>query len=119
MKIQNRSLLLVLLFPALLLLSVCTDIQAQQASSSQANAALWSNPATWPSGKVPGEGDQVVIEPDMNVVLDVSPPPLHGLTIDGKLSFSNNADVELTTEWVLLHGELDIGSEANPHTRKA
>ncbi|HEU4685546.1 MAG TPA: G8 domain-containing protein, partial [Nitrospira sp.] len=45
--------------------------------------------------------------------------PLHGLTIDGKLSFSNNADVELTTEWVLLHGELDIGSEANPHTRKA
>ncbi len=55
----------------------------------------------------------------MNVVLDVSPPPLHGLTIDGKLSFSNNADLELTTEWVLIHGELDIGSETHPHTRKA
>ena len=55
----------------------------------------------------------------MNVVLDVSPPPLHGLTINGKLSFSNNADLELTTEWVLVHGELDIGSETHPHTRKA
>ncbi|HEU4685544.1 MAG TPA: G8 domain-containing protein, partial [Nitrospira sp.] len=119
MRKQYRSFLLALLFPALFLLGVCADVEAQQASSSQANAALWSNPATWPSGKVPAAGDQVVIEPDMNVVLDVSPPPLHGLTIDGKLSFSNNADVELTTEWVLLHGELDIGSEANPHTRKA
>jgi cell migration-inducing and hyaluronan-binding protein len=55
----------------------------------------------------------------MNVVLDVSPPPLHGLTVDGKLSFANNRDLELTTEWILLHGELEIGSEASPHTRNA
>ncbi len=52
-------------------------------------------------------------------MLDVSPPALHGLTIDGKLSFSNKADLELTTEWILIHGELAIGSEASPHTRKA
>ncbi|HEX5442965.1 MAG TPA: G8 domain-containing protein [Pirellulales bacterium] len=117
MRIKYRSFLLALLFPALFLLGVCAD--AQQASSSQPNGALWSNPATWPSGKVPGEGDKVTIGRDMNVILDVSPPPLHGLTIDGKLSFSNNADVELTTDWVLIHGELDIGSETHPHTRKA
>jgi cell migration-inducing and hyaluronan-binding protein len=119
MRIQNRSFLLASLFSALFLLGVCANVEAQQGSSSQAEWALWSNPATWPAGKVPGEGDQVTIGREMNVVLDVSPPPLHGLTIDGKLSFSNNADVELTTEWVLLRGELDIGSEANPHTRKA
>ena len=41
------------------------------------------------------------------------------LTIDGKLSFANNRDLELTTEWILLHGELEIGTEARPHTRKA
>src|SRR3974377_2476438 len=55
----------------------------------------------------------------MDVVLDVSPPPLHGLTINGKLSFADNKDLELTTEWIMLHGELQIGTEAKPHTRNA
>src|SRR4030095_15529385 len=41
------------------------------------------------------------------------------LTIDGTLSFADNADLELTTEWIMLHGELEIGTEAKPHTRKA
>ena len=53
------------------------------------------------------------------MILDVSPPALGGVSIDGKLSFANNADLELTTEWIMLHGELAIGSEASPHTRKA
>ncbi len=119
MRKQYRSFLFALLFPALFLLSVSANVEAQQGSASQANGALWSNPATWPDGKVPGEGDKVTIGRDMNVVLNVSPPPLHGLTIDGRLSFSDNADLELTTEWVLIHGELDIGSETHPHTRKA
>src|SRR5581483_613842 len=61
----------------------------------------------------------VTIEKDMNVVLDVNTAPLNGLTINGKLSFANNKDVELTTEWILLHGELEIGTEKAPHTRKA
>src|SRR6185369_16434393 len=61
----------------------------------------------------------VTISKDMNVVLDVTPPPLRSLTIDGKLNFSNSKDLELTTEWILLHGELHIGSEASPYTRKA
>ena len=53
------------------------------------------------------------------MVLDVSPPALGSLTIDGKLSFANNRDLELTTEWIMLHGELEIGTAARPHTRKA
>ncbi len=53
------------------------------------------------------------------MILDVSPPALGGLSIDGKLSFADNADLELTTEWIMLHGELAIGTEASPHTRKA
>ncbi len=53
------------------------------------------------------------------MILDVSPPALGGVTIEGKLSFADNADLELTTEWVMLHGELEIGTEASPHTRKA
>jgi hypothetical protein len=40
-------------------------------------------------------------------VFHVSPPALGGLSIDGKLTFSNNAYLKLTTEWIMLHGELN------------
>src|SRR3989442_14787361 len=55
----------------------------------------------------------------MNVILDVSPPPLHGIKLNGTLSFADNKDLELTTEWIMVHGALEIGTEARPHTRKA
>ncbi len=68
---------------------------------------------------MPAAGEKVTIGKDKEVMLDVSPPALGGLSIDGKLSFADNADLELTTEWIMLHGELEIGTEAKPHTRKA
>jgi cell migration-inducing and hyaluronan-binding protein len=88
-------------------------------AQENASASRWSDPATWPNRKVPVAGDKVTIGRDKDVVLDVSPPALGGLSIDGKLSFSNDADLELTTEWIMVHGELAIGSEASPHTRNA
>ena len=88
-------------------------------SVSAVAATKWSDPASWPNRKVPAAGDKVTIGRDKDVVLDVSPPALGGLSIDGKLSFADDADLELTTEWIMLHGELAIGSEGKPHTRKA
>jgi cell migration-inducing and hyaluronan-binding protein len=80
----------------------------------------WSDPAAWPDGKVPGKGDAVIIGRDMDVVLDVSPPALRSVTIDGKLSFADKADTALETEWIYLRrGELQIGSEAKPYAHKA
>src|SRR5690606_32202037 len=76
-------------------------------------------PSTWSGGAVPTAGGKVTIGNDVNVVLDVSPPALNGLTVNGKLSFSDTADLELITEWIMLHGELAIGSEDRPHTRNA
>src|SRR2546428_4467298 len=116
---RHRSFLLGLLLPAFLLVSVFDVVQAQEGRSPSAGQARWSDPATWPDRRVPRAGDKVTIERGKEVLLDVSPPALGGLTIDGKLSFANNADLELTTEWVMLHGELEIGTEARPHTRKA
>ena len=69
--------------------------------------------------RCPAKTTVVTIGRDMDVVLDVTPPALHGLTINGKLSFADNKDLELTTEWIMVHGELEIGTEAKPHTRKA
>ena len=87
--------------------------------SALAQESRWSDPATWPGNEIPAEGDKVVIASDQEVILDVSPPALGGLTINGKLSFSDETDLELTTEWILVFGELEIGTEASPHTHKA
>src|SRR5688500_6633527 len=116
---HHRSFLLASLLPAFLLVSVFAVVQAQEGRSPAARGARWSDPATWPDRRVPRAGDKVTIAAGQDVVLDVSPPALGSLTIDGKLSFANNADLELITEWILLHGELEIGTEARPHTRKA
>src|SRR5215216_7060714 len=108
-----------LLLPALFILSGWAYVAGKEKTPSAGKETRWSDPAAWPDRKVPRKGDAVTIGRDMNVVLDVSPPALRSLTIDGKLSFANSRDLELITEWILLHGELQIGSEANPHTRKA
>ena len=104
-----------LLFAAFFLLSGHAVVEAQEA----VNGGLWSDPATWSDREVPGEGDAVTIGEDIEVVLDGSPPPLHGIRLNGKLSFADDRDLELTTEWILVRGELEIGTEAAPHTRNA
>src|SRR5271155_1029000 len=119
LTMRKRSLLfLSLLVPAFLGLGEYAVLKAQQKTST-ASAKRWSDAATWPDKKVPAKDAVVTIEKDMNVVVDVSPPPLRSLTINGKLSFADNKDLELSTEWVMVHGELEIGTEARPHTRKA
>ena len=116
---KHYHLFLSLLVPAFLVLGGFAVVKAQQKASSAPSGKRWSDPATWPDKKVPGENALVTIGRDMNVVLDVTPPALHGLTINGKLSFADNKDLGLTTEWIMVHGELEIGTEAKPHTHQA
>src|SRR4029079_12240940 len=116
---KNRSFLPMSLVPTLLVVSAIAVLATQEVSTKSVRARNWSDPATWPNRKVPAAGDKVTIPEGKNVVLDVTPPALGGLTIEGKLSFADNRDLELTTEWIMLHGELAIGTEASPHTRKA
>src|ERR1700734_795894 len=116
---KHTHLILSLLVPAFLVLGGYAALKAQQKTSSTTSGKRWSDPATWPDKKVPAKGDLVTIGRDMDVVLDVTPPALHGLTINGKLSFADNKDLELTTEWIMVHGELEIGTEAKPHTHQA
>jgi cell migration-inducing and hyaluronan-binding protein len=119
MSKQQRSFLPLSLISACLVVNVFAFQGAREASAQSVRQSNWSDPATWPNRKVPVAGDKVTIARDLEVVLDVSPPALGGLSIDGKLTFSNDADLELITEWIMLHGELAIGTEARPHTRNA
>ncbi len=113
MRRHIRPLLGAFLFPALAL------VAASAGEAAEAKPTRWSDPATWPNRKLPAAGDKITIPAGKSVLLDVSPPALGGLTINGTLRFSDATDVELTTEWIMLHGELEIGTEARPHTRKA
>jgi cell migration-inducing and hyaluronan-binding protein len=129
MRTRSRLSLISLLLPAALTFGAgaaraqdahANMVMPAQAASSAAKQSLWSDPKSWPDGKIPRAGDAVTIGKDKDIVLDVAPPALRSLTIEGKLSFSNDKDLELKTEWIYLPGgELDIGSEKSPHTRKA
>ena len=112
---QSRSLLLLSVLSGLLFAGVFAGVDAAQ----QLKTTRWSDPATWPNHKVPVAGALVDIPKDKHVLLDVSPPALNGVTIHGKLSFADKSDLELTTEWIMLHGELEVGTEAKPHMHKA
>ena len=137
MHTRARLLLFALLLPAASLLGTGAEASAQEAHADHANmvtpapapapapasavrVSRWSDPASWPNGRVPRAGDAVIIARGRDVVLDVAPPALRSLTINGKLRFANDRDIELKSEWIMLGGgELDIGSEAKPYTRKA
>jgi hypothetical protein len=70
-----------LLVPAFCLIGASAVVEAAQPKSTR-----WSDRATWPNRKLPSAGDQVTIAAGKEVILDVSPPALGGLTINGKLT---------------------------------
>ena len=54
------------------------------------------------------------------VLLAVSPPALRSLTVQGKLTFADERDLALTTEWIYVPGgELQIGTAARPFQHEA
>ena len=80
----------------------------------------WSNMTTWPSGKLPVEGDEVEIKSGDWVVLDlVETPILKKLRINGRLSFQNDPkdgkNINLRARLIHVQaGELVIGNSTNP-----
>jgi hypothetical protein len=113
-KHSIRILLAAALVPVVALVGISGAVEA-----AEAKATRWSDRATWPSKKVPVAGEKVTIPEGKSVILDVSPPPLGSITVMGKLAFSDTKDLELSTEWIMVHGELEIGTEAKPFTHKA
>ena len=65
------------------------------------------------------EGDDVVIPATLWVLLDINPPQLGTVTIEGKLSFEDLKDLTLDATSVVVWGTLAIGSAHQPHTHEA
>ncbi|UBV42871.1 hypothetical protein LAJ19_01170 [Deinococcus taeanensis] len=99
---------------------VATATPAPTTSTAAAQPGTrWSDPATW-GGAVPTAGQTVTLPSGKRVILDVTPPDLAGLTIPAgsALEFAEQ-DLTLRTEWLMVHGELRIGSEHQPFTHHA
>ncbi|MEE8599982.1 cell wall-binding repeat-containing protein [Euzebya tangerina] len=77
-------------------------------------ATPWSDPATW-GGTVPAAGDVVTIPRDRAVLLDVDPPALEGIQIDGLL-VADDIDMTIEVEWITVTGRLALGTEEAPLT---
>src|SRR5262249_15742751 len=101
MSRKTRSFLVAALLPAFALTSLCTGASAEAAKAPLAKPTRWSDKATWPNKKVPVAGAKVEIPAGKEVILDVSPPALNGITVMGKLTFADKSDLELTTEWIM------------------
>lgn len=77
----------------------------------------WSDPATW-GGRLPGRDESVRIPSGTEVLLDISPPPLGGFSVDGTLRFAKKS-LSLTADWIMVHGSLQVGSSGEPFRKRA
>src|SRR5712691_6080375 len=74
---------------------------------------VWSDPATWSTGKVPAPEDRVAISRRHDVVYDmVSDAKLGCVEIRGRLRFRADANTRMKTENVMVmdEGYLEVGS---------
>jgi cell migration-inducing and hyaluronan-binding protein len=81
------------------------------------NAKRWSDPASWPDQVVPAAGADVVIPKETEILLDVSPPSLSSLRIEGSLT-ADERDLELTANSIHVYGSLIVGTERTPFTHR-
>jgi cell migration-inducing and hyaluronan-binding protein len=101
-----------------LLLLGCAPTELPVGSSPPPVTGLWSDPASWPEGRLPKQGEAVIIPKGETILLDVGSVDLTSLTIEGALVFSDNLDIALKSDWIMVHGLLQSGSVDHPHRHK-
>jgi hypothetical protein len=82
------------------------------------SSVRWSEASSWPGGQVPGAGAAVVIPSGKAVLLDVSPPMLASLRVEGTLVFDEQ-DLDLTAGHILVLGMFRVGTSAAPFQHRA
>ncbi|GAX81122.1 hypothetical protein CEUSTIGMA_g8556.t1 [Chlamydomonas eustigma] len=79
---------------------------------------LWSRRSTWGGGTPPSDGDTVFIPSGSTVVLDISPPRLYLLVIQGNLMFDPqaNTSIWLQCNYILvMGGNFSAGTPSTPY----
>ncbi|MEO7038602.1 MAG: G8 domain-containing protein [Gemmatimonadaceae bacterium] len=83
-----------------------------------ASTHKWSDASSWPSHAVPVANEDVVVPVGTAMILDITPPALKSISIQGTLTFADT-DLALSANYVQVKGALLIGSEARPYTHRA
>jgi hypothetical protein len=79
----------------------------------------WSNASQWPNQTLPKAGDSVTIPYGWNIILDLSPPALNYVLVNGLLYFEfKDLTFQANTIWV-QQGGIFIGTPTKPYTYKA
>ena len=86
-------------------------------SVASSAAKRWSDPDTWPGRVLPMAGDTIVIRQGTEVLLDLSPPALGALIIDGAL-VADDRDLTLTAGSIHVRGTLRAGTERTPFRKR-
>lgn len=95
------------------------DVLFANGFDSASAAQRWSDPATW-NGALPTPGAQVLIPAGRTVVLDINPPALTSLTVEGTLVAAQDRDLALSTSTLMLHGgTLRFGCSNDRYLREA
>lgn len=79
---------------------------------------LWSNPASWPSGEIPKNEEDVTIDSGMNMIYDIEADDnIYRLVrVNGHLTFKNDLkNVTFHGKHIFVRaGELHIGNKTHP-----
>lgn len=105
-----------------LILSWHTSLVASAGCPWQETGLLnWNDPKTWDSGKVPADGDRVVIPTGKRVLLNAQPASLGTLEVKSgaALIWGDLDGLVLSTHHILVRGEFHIGSESCRFVKKA
>ncbi|MCW2971885.1 MAG: hypothetical protein JWN72_158 [Thermoleophilia bacterium] len=95
----------------------CTSTKDRTESAVGEPVGLpWSDPATW-GGAVPADGTSVTVPAGKVITLDRD-VSLANLTIDGVLVFARR-DLTIDTDWIVVHGKLQVGSDTTPFAQRA
>ncbi len=80
-------------------------------------AKRWSDASAWPNNQVPAFGATVTIPEGKTIMLDQN-VTLAGLNVMGTLRFEAK-DLELKSNYVMVHGRLEVGSTSAPFMNRA
>ena len=98
-------------------MAVLNLLEPDQASHIAINNQAWSNPLTWSTGSVPGQGADVYIPEDTSVIYDsVSGIELGVVRIDGTLSFATEVNTRIVLQTMItgMNSHLEIGTVDKP-----
>ncbi|GIL53442.1 hypothetical protein Vafri_9024 [Volvox africanus] len=82
---------------------------------------VWSRNSTWGGGPLPGYEDSVVIPAGITILLDISPPKLYIIVLEGNLIFDDTKEyINLQAHYIIVKGgNFTIGSAEKPYPGRA